>query len=67
MVKRFEDAYPDIDIDASAHEADTYKTNIRVVIGSQRPPDIFFVWNHEWLWNFVRGGGRGRERHRVSE
>lgn len=57
IVKDFEAANPDITIQTQAQEPDAYKTNIRVALGGNQPPDIFFVWSGEkMLHNFVRGG-----------
>ncbi|MCD6361045.1 MAG: extracellular solute-binding protein [Armatimonadetes bacterium] len=56
IVHRFHEQYPDIKVNITAVEPDSYKTRIRVAVGSGKPPDIFFVWSGEWLHNFVRGG-----------
>lgn len=57
IIAAFEAANPEIDINLTAHEPDAYKTGIRVALGGDRPPDIFFVWSGEkMLHNFVRGG-----------
>ncbi|MEI6502222.1 MAG: extracellular solute-binding protein [Armatimonadota bacterium] len=57
IIKAFEAANPDITILTQAQEPDAYKTNIRVALGGNQPPDIFFVWSGEkMLHNFVRGG-----------
>ncbi len=57
IIRAFEAAHPDIQIQMNAQEPDAYKTNIRVALGGARPPDIFFVWSGEkMLHNFVRGG-----------
>ena len=55
IVAAFEQANPGIKINVTPIEPDTYKTRIRVAVGSGEPPDIFFVWSGEWLHNFVRG------------
>ncbi|MHB8996910.1 MAG: ABC transporter substrate-binding protein [Armatimonadota bacterium] len=57
IVKDFEAQNPDIKVQVQAQEPDAYKTNIRVALGGNQPPDIFFVWSGEkMLHNFVRGG-----------
>lgn len=56
IVAAFEQAYPEYDIQVTDHEPDAYKTSLRVQLGSAEPPDIFFVWDGEWLQNFVRAG-----------
>lgn len=55
IVARFEENNPGVTIRVTNVEPDTYKTRIRVAIGSGDAPDIFFVWSGEWLHNFVRG------------
>jgi raffinose/stachyose/melibiose transport system substrate-binding protein len=56
MVADFERLHPDIAVEVTAIEPDAYKTSVRVRLGSSAPPDIFFVWDGEWLRNFVRAG-----------
>lgn len=55
IVADFHEANPGIRINVTPVEPDTYKTRIRVAVGSGEPPDVFFVWSGEWLHNFVRG------------
>lgn len=55
IVARFESENPGVRVQVTNVEPDTYKTRIRVAIGSGDAPDIFFVWSGEWLHNFVRG------------
>ncbi len=55
IVQQFEDQNPGVRVAVTPIEPDTYKTRIRVAIGSGDAPDIFFVWSGEWLHNFVRG------------
>lgn len=57
IVKAFETANPGIKVQVNTQEPDAYKTGIRVALGGNQPPDIFFVWSGEkMLHNFVRGG-----------
>jgi raffinose/stachyose/melibiose transport system substrate-binding protein len=57
IVTRFEQQNPDIDIEVTNLEPDAYKTRIRVALGGNTPPDIYFTWSGEkMLHNFVRGG-----------
>lgn len=57
VVEGFETSNPGIKVKVSNIEPDAYKTKIRVALGSDAPPDIFFVWSGEkMLRNFVRGG-----------
>ncbi|HCA47212.1 MAG TPA: hypothetical protein DEP45_07570 [Armatimonadetes bacterium] len=55
IIARFHEANPGIRIVVTPIEPDTYKTRIRVAVGSGEPPDVYFVWSGEWLHNFVRG------------
>jgi raffinose/stachyose/melibiose transport system substrate-binding protein len=54
IVAAFESAYPQYHVEVTNVEPDAYKTAIRVQLGSGEPPDVFFVWDGEWLLNFVR-------------
>ncbi len=57
IVAGFEKANPGVKVTVSNLEPDAYKTKIRVALGGDNPPDIFFVWSGEkMLHNFVRGG-----------
>ncbi|MCX7599555.1 MAG: extracellular solute-binding protein [Armatimonadetes bacterium] len=56
IVTEFEAEHPEIRVAVTSLEPDAYKTVIRVGLGSASPPDIFFVWDGEWLHNFVRTG-----------
>lgn len=56
MVASFNRSHPAIKVAVTNVEPDAYKTAIRVQLGSAEPPDIFFVWDGEWLHNFVRAG-----------
>ncbi|MFP3903450.1 MAG: ABC transporter substrate-binding protein [Armatimonadota bacterium] len=57
MVDDFEARHPNINVNVTHVEPDAYKTRIRVALGGNQPPDIYFVWSGEkMLHNFVRGG-----------
>lgn len=57
IVDEFENQYPNIDVQVSNLEPDAYKTRIRIALGGNNPPDIYFTWSGEkMLHNFVRGG-----------
>jgi len=57
IVKGFTKSNPDVRIHVSNLEPDQYKTKIRVALGGDAPPDIYFVWSGEkMLHAFVRGG-----------
>jgi raffinose/stachyose/melibiose transport system substrate-binding protein len=57
LVAAFQTAHPEILVQVTNHEPDAYKTAIRVALGGNQPPDIYFVWSGEkMLHSFVRGG-----------
>jgi len=57
IVEGFEQEHPDLKVKLSNLEPDQYKTKIRVALGGDSPPDVYFVWSGEkMLHNFVRGG-----------
>ena len=57
IVAGFEAANPGLKVEVQEYEPDAYKTSIRVALGSQQPPDIYFVWSGEkMLKSFIRGG-----------
>ncbi len=57
MVDAFEQQNPGVDIEITTLEPDAYKTRIRVALGGNAPPDIYFVWSGEkMLHAFIRGG-----------
>ncbi|MBC7286904.1 MAG: extracellular solute-binding protein [Armatimonadetes bacterium] len=56
IVAEFQREHTDLAVEVTRVEPDAYKTAIRVRLGSDEPPDIFFVWDGEWLRNFVRAG-----------
>lgn len=57
MVDAFEQQNPGVDIEITTLEPDAYKTRIRVALGGNTPPDIYFVWSGEkMLHAFIRGG-----------
>ncbi|MCD6351785.1 MAG: extracellular solute-binding protein [Armatimonadetes bacterium] len=56
LVTVFDRKNPQYHVEVMSSEPDAYKTSLRVKLGSAEPPDIFFVWDGEWLHNFVRAG-----------
>jgi raffinose/stachyose/melibiose transport system substrate-binding protein len=57
IVASFEKANPGARVEVTTLEPDAYKTKIRVALGGDAPPDIYFVWSGEKMHhNFVRGG-----------
>ncbi|WP_257347306.1 ABC transporter substrate-binding protein [Pseudalkalibacillus decolorationis] len=55
-VKEFEELHPNIKIKTEAVLNDSYKEKIRIVLGSNNPPDIYFSWSGEFALNFARAG-----------
>ncbi|MGI8387234.1 ABC transporter substrate-binding protein [Robertmurraya sp. P23] len=55
-VKEFEALHPNIKIKTEAVLNDSYKEKIRVVLGSNNPPDVYFSWSGEFAYNFARAG-----------
>lgn len=53
-ISEFEKQNPDIKINTEAVLNDSYKKKIRIVLGSDSPPDVFFSWSGEFAYNFVR-------------
>jgi len=56
VIADFEAANPDIKIVTDQVLNDSYKDKIRVVLGSNNQPDVFFSWSGEWGYNIVRAG-----------
>lgn len=55
VVKEFEKQHPDIDIKTEAVLNDSYKDKIKVMTGTNTPPDVYFSWSDEFARQFVRG------------
>ncbi|WHY71825.1 ABC transporter substrate-binding protein [Fictibacillus enclensis] len=55
-VKEFEKSHPNIKIQTEAVLNDSYKDKIRVLLGSDNPPDVYFSWSGEFAYNFARAG-----------
>ncbi|WP_313153008.1 ABC transporter substrate-binding protein [Lacrimispora sp.] len=50
----YEAAHPDIDIQITSAQNQPYKEKIKVVVGSDECPDIFFSWGGEFSERFIR-------------
>jgi raffinose/stachyose/melibiose transport system substrate-binding protein len=55
VVKDFEKQNPDINIKTEAVLNDSYKDKIKVMTGTNNPPDVYFSWSDEFASQFVRG------------
>lgn len=53
-VAEYESAHPDIDIDITSAQNQPYKEKLKVVVGSDEAPDIFFSWGGEFSQRFIR-------------
>ncbi len=53
-VAEYEAAHPDIDIEITSAQNQPYKEKIKVVVGSDQAPDIFFSWGGEFSERFIR-------------
>ncbi|MEY8353944.1 extracellular solute-binding protein [Lachnospiraceae bacterium 54-53] len=53
-VAEYEAAHPDLDIEITSAQNQPYKEKIKVVVGSDECPDIFFSWGGEFSERFIR-------------
>ena len=53
-IAEYEKAHPDIDIVVESAQNDAYKEKIKVVVGGEDAPDIFFSWCGEFSERFLR-------------
>lgn len=53
-VAEYEAAHPEIDIEITSAQNQPYKEKIKVVVGSDECPDIFFSWGGEFSERFIR-------------
>lgn len=53
-VAQYEADHPDIDIVVSSAQNQPYKEKIKVVVGSNECPDVFFSWSGEFSERFLR-------------
>lgn len=55
VAQEFEKQHPNIDIQTEAVLNDSYKEKIRVLLGTNNPPDIYFSWSDQFAYKFVQG------------
>ena len=48
--------HPDVTLDWSAYENESYKTKIKAAVQADELPDIFFTWSGAFLGDFVDAG-----------
>ncbi len=56
MAREYETANPGIIIDVQAIANDPFKEKIKVVLGTDEAPDVFFTWPGEFTNRFIRAG-----------
>ena len=54
VVKQFEEANPNIDVQMQAISNDPFKEKIKIVLGTDEAPDVFFTWPGEFTNRFIR-------------
>lgn len=54
IVKEFEEAHPNIDVEMQAISNDPFKEKIKIVLGTDEAPDVFFSWPGEFTNRFIR-------------
>ena len=52
--KAFAENHPDVTLDWSAYENESYKTKIKAAVQANEMPDIFFTWSGAFLGDFVK-------------
>lgn len=56
VAKDFEKENPGIKVDVQAISNDPFKEKIKVVLGTDEAPDVFFTWPGEFTNRFIRAG-----------
>lgn len=56
VIERFEEQNPDIKVDYRWQANEPYKTGIKVMMESNNPPDVYFVWAGAFANDFVDTG-----------
>ena len=56
LVAAFEADNPGIKIEVEAYEDESIKDKLRILLGSNDQPDIFFSWSGEFAQKFIRSG-----------
>lgn len=54
VVADYEKANPNIKIQMESVANDSYKQKIKVILGTDDAPDVFFSWSGEFMYKFVR-------------
>jgi len=56
MAREYEASHPGVKIDVQAIANDPFKEKIKVVLGTDEAPDVFFTWPGEFTNRFIRAG-----------
>ena len=56
VARDFEKAHPDVKIQIEAAGDEPIKDKLRIQMGTDQQPDIFFSWSGEFARNFIRSG-----------
>jgi len=56
VVKEFEALHPNVKVDIQTVANDPFKEKIKVMLGTNDAPDVFFTWPGEFTNRFIRAG-----------
>ena len=56
VARAYEKEHPNVKIDVQAVANDAYKEKIKVMLGTEDAPDVFFTWPGEFTNRFIRAG-----------
>lgn len=56
VVANYEEQNPDVNIDMQVVSNDPFKEKIKIMLGSENAPDVFFTWPGEFTNRFIRAG-----------
>lgn len=55
IAEEFESTHPNVDIVVENVGDPDYKSKLKVMLGADNAPDIFFSWSGEFAYKFARG------------
>ncbi len=56
VAEDFEKEHPNIKVEVNAIANDPFKEKIKVILGTENAPDVFFTWPGEFTNRFIRAG-----------
>jgi len=56
VVANYEEQNPNINIDMEVVSNDPFKEKIKIILGTENAPDVFFTWPGEFTNRFIRAG-----------